>query len=105
MIEPTTYLNTKNKCIVCFKKPKDNFPLVKHHVKYFPEVIAFVHYDCHAKIHDINNPISHLIQYEPIDSRNFYEGKQKKEPKYCSECGGQEPKHYRLCKFFVGDGK
>lgn len=105
MTEQATYMNTQDSCIVCFKKPYNKIPLIKHHVQYFPEIIAFVHYECHAKIHDINNPITHLIQYDQKDSRTFYEGKQKKEPKYCSECGGVEPKHYRLCRFFVGDKK
>lgn len=103
MSEAVVYLNTNNRCIVCFKKPKKNTPLIKHHVKYFPEIVAYVHFDCHKKIHDPNNPIEYLIQYEPEDSRNFYEEKRKNEPKYCSECGGLEPKHYRLCKFFVGE--
>ena len=44
------FLNSENMCLVCFKEPEDNFNLIKHHVSYFPEVIAFVHYKCHNKI-------------------------------------------------------
>lgn len=84
MEEPTVYLNSKDKCIVCFEKPEKwknglDIELIKHHVSYFPQIIAFVHYDCHAKIHDINNPLSHLIQYEREDSIKFYEQKKEKE--------------------------
>ena len=57
-------------CLVCFKEPEKNFSLIKHHVSYFPEVIAFVHYDCHKKIHD--KPLKQFIQYLPGDSRKFY---------------------------------
>lgn len=67
------YMNKNNMCMVCFKPPLDGYGnfLIKHHVSYFPEKIAFVHYDCHEKIHfsDENN---HLIQYEAGDSRKFY---------------------------------
>ena len=54
-----------------FKKPEKNYSLIKHHVKYFPEEIAFVHFKCHAEIHDGKHP--HLIQYEDGDSRKFYD--------------------------------
>ena len=47
-------------------------PLIKHHVEYFPEVIAYVHFKCHQKIHDIKNPIKFLIKYEDGDSVKFY---------------------------------
>ena len=58
--------------MVCFKEP-DEFNLIKHHVSYFPEIIAFVHYECHKKIHDI--PLNQFIQYKNGDSRKFYEVK------------------------------
>jgi len=84
MEEPTAYLNSKDKCIVCFEKPEKwenglDIELIKHHVSYFPQIIAFVHYECHAKIHDIKNPLSHLIQYEREDSIKFYDQKKQKE--------------------------
>ena len=104
MEEPITYMNTKDTCILCFKKPEDGFELIEHHVKYFPQIVAFVHYDCHQKIHDPENPIKHLIQYEDGDSRKFYEGKKIVEV-HCSECGAIEPKHYRLCRLFKGGKK
>jgi len=48
-------------------------PLVGHHVRYFPPVITFVHYCCHKKIHDKNNPISTLIQYDTGDAKRYYD--------------------------------
>ena len=81
-------MNDDNICIVCFQPPevkpennilgeKEVFPLIKHHVAYFPELIAFVHYECHKKIHD--TPLTALIQYKEGDSRKFYEEKKQKE--------------------------
>ena len=77
----TRYLNKSNMCMVCFMPPTAGFgnQLIKHHVSYEPEVIAFVHYECHRKIHDIEKPINYLIQYNKGDSRKFYD--QKKEVK------------------------
>ena len=59
-----TYMNTKDRCIVCFKPPEKDLELIAHHVTYFQQLIAFVHYECHQKIHDPENPINHLIQYQ-----------------------------------------
>jgi len=67
-----TYFNSSNKCAVCFGKPVDNLNLIKHHMSYFPELIAFVHWECHNKIHDPDEPITVFIQYEQGDSRRFY---------------------------------
>ena len=53
-------------------------PLIKHHVTYFPEKIAFVHYECHKKIHG-DPPITIWIQYYDGDARKFYTIKQEKE--------------------------
>jgi len=84
MEEPITYMNSKDSCIVCFKEPEKwqngvGIELIKHHISYYPEIIAFVHYDCHARIHDINSPLTHLIQYADGDSRKFYEEKVDRE--------------------------
>lgn len=79
------YIGKKRQCKKCeiysFKPecPKcgeptnasDN-PVIKHHVRYFPEVIAFVHYRCHKKIHDTQNPMVPFIQYTSEDSKLFY---------------------------------
>ena len=78
------YLNTNTKCIVCFGEPEDNLNLIKHHVSYFPERIAFVHFACHNKIHYPDeewskNPLKVWIQYEPEDSKIFYKMKKEKE--------------------------
>jgi len=69
------FLNSNVMCMVCFKEPKDNLNLIKHHVSYFPQVICFVHFDCHNKIHHPDNTLPHLIQYGSKDSRKFYESK------------------------------
>ena len=50
-------------------------PFVGHHASYFPPVIAFVHYDCHKKIHDKENPISELINYKEGDSKKYYDSR------------------------------
>lgn len=81
------YMNNKNMCIACFKKPEQGqssiiingkrqavkIPLIKHHVRYEPEIIAFVHFQCHIDIHDGKHP--HLIQYERRDSLKHYKEK------------------------------
>jgi len=72
------FLNGCDKCLVCNGEPtidEDTHliqPLIKHHVRYFPQVISYVHYECHKKIHDTENPITSLIQYEEGDSNEFY---------------------------------
>ena len=71
-------INNCDFCLHCGKSPhisKDGIiiSLIKHHVSYFPEKIAYVHNECHAKIHDSKNPITNLIQFENGDSRKFYE--------------------------------
>ncbi len=89
MEEPITILNSKDRCIVCFVKPEKwenglDIELIKHHLSYFPQVIAFVHYECHAKIHDLEKPLTQFIQYEREDSINFYneqEERRKRNPK------------------------
>lgn len=86
MEEPITYMNSKDSCIVCFGEPEkwDNgvdIDLIKHHVTYYPQLIAFVHFKCHQKIHDPDNPIEHLIQYTREDSINFYKEKEEREKK------------------------
>ena len=80
------YLNNREQCIVCFKPPYIEemhgvvgaTPLIKHHVTYFPEKIAFVHYECHKKIHG-DPPSKVWIQYKDGDARKFYAMKQEKE--------------------------
>lgn len=89
MIQDNTevvYLNTNDFCIVCFKKPEkwengQDIALIKHHVSYYPQIVAYVHFNCHEKIHDPKNPITHLIQYEREDSIRFYKEKAEKEKK------------------------
>ena len=71
------YMNSPGKCMVCFGNTEKEFTLIKHHVSYFPEKIAVVHYECHRKIHD--GKVPSLIQYADGDSRRFYELKKLKE--------------------------
>ena len=79
-------LNNRENCILCFQSPYIEemhgltaaTPLIKHHVTYFPEKIAFVHYDCHRKIHG-EPPITLWIQYKDGDARKFYAMKQENE--------------------------
>jgi len=84
------YMNSKFKCIVCGKRPKRKdsnilvngkpvkltVPLQKHHVKYFPEVIAYVHDECHREINEGKH--QHLVQYSEGESREFYSKKSTK---------------------------
>ena len=69
------FLNNSKFCLACFGKPEKEkkeiwkgkistivIPLIKHHVKYIPEEIGYVHYKCHNDIHDGKFP--HLIQYQ-----------------------------------------
>ena len=68
------YMNNESMCMICFKEP-DEFSLIKHHVSYFPERIAYVHFNCHKTIHD--TPLNTFIQYEQGDSRKYYKEKNK----------------------------
>jgi hypothetical protein len=78
IMEQIICLNGPQKCHVCkggITMDCDTHliqPLIKHHVDYSPEVIAYVHFKCHQKIHDIKNPIKYLIKYEEGDSVKFY---------------------------------
>ncbi len=71
--------NPDGSCKVCDGKrafdisTRRQEPFVGHHVSYFPPVIAFVHYDCHKKIHNKENPIFELINYEECDSKKYYD--------------------------------
>ena len=74
----STHLNTPDCCKLCGGERSFDIqtqrrePLVGHHVKYFPPVIAFVHYSCHKKIHDVKNPLTEFIQYQKGDSEKYY---------------------------------
>ena len=73
-----TFLNNESTCIVCFKGPEHwengtDIQLIKHHIRYYPEVIAYVHFDCHNKIHDPDKPLTNFIQYTREESISFYE--------------------------------
>jgi len=75
------YLNSTDICIICFKSPEKEFVLIKHHITYFPEKIAFVHHACHQKIHDPDKPITAFIQYENGDAKRYYKLRHEQQPK------------------------
>lgn len=81
------FMNNNKKCLACGGKPKQGtssiivnghylpvkIPLIKHHIRYNPELIGHVHAECHNIIHDENDPrYKHLIQYESGESREYY---------------------------------
>jgi hypothetical protein len=70
------YFNSKERCLVCFKPFTKDDPLVNHHITYYPELIGRVHYTCHAKIHDPDNPLTTFIQYDRSDSLRYYQEKE-----------------------------
>jgi hypothetical protein len=45
--------------------------MIKHHIRYYPEAIAWVHFKCHNKIHNKENPMTALIQYDVGDPERF----------------------------------
>lgn len=69
-----TYMNSSDLCLLCLDK-KIDVKLIKHHVSYYPEVIAYVHYECHRKIHE--TPLTTFIQYKREDSIKFYKENKK----------------------------
>lgn len=85
------YMNNQEICICCYSKPelKESMilvnkvtkmlevPLEKHHVRYFPEIIAYVHDHCHEDIHSEPSKYPALIQYLDGDSRKFYNEKKE----------------------------
>lgn len=68
IIEGVKFVNSQEKCIVCLSGGDE---MVKHHVRYYPEAIAWVHPKCHQKIHDPDNPMDTFIQYEFSDRERF----------------------------------
>ena len=57
-------------------------PLIKHHVQYFPQVIAYVHYECHKKIHDTKNPIISFFCSPPVIRSLSYRGLENSRPPF-----------------------
>ena len=80
-----TYLNSPEFCMICFKKPevmKDGkstrtLKLIKHHIKYSPETIIWIHYKCHQEIHDTDEPLIQWIQYTDKEKKEFYKNKKQ----------------------------
>ena len=66
--------------MVCFGKPEvygegksvRTLKLEKHHIKYNPEEIIWVHSKCHRKIHDVDNPMALWIRYTEKEKKSFY---------------------------------
>ena len=75
-----TYINSHEFCMICGKEPevegKGNsariLKLIKHHIKYSPEEIIWVHHKCHLRIHDTDNSLTQWIQYAEEDKKLFY---------------------------------
>jgi hypothetical protein len=82
------FLNSCELCAVCLQSPNvDNDtqivePLIKHHIRYFPQKIAYVHNRCHQQIHSNENTLSHFIQYDDGDSNKFYKIQHVSKSKY-----------------------
>ena len=85
MKSDATYLNSPEFCMICFKKPevmKDGnstrtLKLIKHHIKYDPETVIWIHYKCHQKIHDTDKPLTQWIQYNVEEKKLFYKNKKQ----------------------------
>ena len=83
MTQKKKYINSDKFCIICSEPPeveKDGnsvrpLKLIKHHVKYSPEEIMWVHYKCHLKIHDPDKPLKLFIQYAEEERKTFYSNK------------------------------
>jgi len=71
--EATPFVNSTDRCMVClapFTETLEN-PMIKHHIRYYPEAIAWVHYKCHQQIHDPDHPMEVFIQYELSEQEQF----------------------------------
>ena len=82
-----TYLNSPDKCMICFGEPEvendgdstRTLKLIKHHVQYNPEMIIWVHYRCHQKIHDPDSPMTLWIRYTKGEKKLFYKNKKQED--------------------------
>ena len=80
-----TYLNSPDFCLICRGDPEvennenstRTLKLIKHHIKYSPETIIWVHYKCHQKIHDTYNPMTMWIQYTEEEKKQFYKNRKQ----------------------------
>lgn len=64
---------TECRMLVNGKYPMVDVPLIKHHVRYDPELIAWVHFKCHMIIHDPDDPrYKFLIQFQDGESKEHY---------------------------------
>ena len=74
------YFNSDKFCMICHGEPEVDgkgkstrtLKLIKHHIKYNPEEIIWVHYKCHQKIHDANNPMTLWLRYTEKEKKSFY---------------------------------
>tara|TARA_Y100000310_G_C20293475_1_gene628279 strand:+ start:98 stop:352 length:255 start_codon:yes stop_codon:yes gene_type:complete len=73
--------------MICFGKPEvvkegnstRTLKLIKHHVKYDPETVIWIHFKCHQKIHDADKPLTQWIQYTEKEKKLFYKDKKQDE--------------------------
>ena len=74
------YFNSDKFCMICHGEPEVDgkgksartLKLIKHHIKYNPEEIIWVHYKCHQKIHNANNPMTLWLRYTEKEKKLFY---------------------------------
>ena len=79
------YFNSDKFCMICHGEPEVDgkgkstrtLKLIKHHIKYNPEEIIWVHNKCHRKIHDPDNPLTQWIQYTKEEKNLFYKDKKQ----------------------------
>ena len=61
------FLNSCDKCLVCNGEPtidEDTHliqPLIKHHVRYFPQVISYVHDECPVSYTHLTLPTKRIV--------------------------------------------
>ncbi len=69
-------------CVLCFKKVNflDDHIVIEHHIKYFPVFSVHVCVNCHALIHQSNDPIfDSFKQYKEGDREKWLKTPQGKE--------------------------
>lgn len=62
-------------CALCDLGYRKFHPIEKHHIKYNPELIVYVHDDCHRSIHE--EPFDSFIQYTENERLNYYSRQDK----------------------------
>ncbi len=71
IVKNKIYLNDihDSPCIICLEGRRSNEKYTRHHISYDPQVIAWVHEECHLAVHE--NDIKEFIYYTPKEVRRF----------------------------------